>query len=151
LFLQRGFTLTELVVTIVIAGVLAAVAYTRFSVSAFTTDGYKDQVIAAVRYAHKLAVAQRRNVYVAMSGSAVALCYDSGCGMAVSEPPGGSAFTLTPPSSVTLDVGTPFHFDSLGRPRVTAGGAVATSAMTVVITGDAVRTITVEPQTGFVH
>ena len=148
---HQGFTLTELVVVIVIAGILSAVIYNRINVAAFSTDGYRDEVKAAVRYAHKLAVAQRRDVHVSLASSKVSLCYDSGCASPVPKPPGTDAFALTPPSGVTPAVPTAFYFDSLGRPHVNAGGALATSALNVTVSGDVVRTVTIEPDTGFVH
>src|SRR3954467_6972548 len=94
-----GFTLTELVVVIVIAGILSAVIYNKVDVNSFKAEGSTDEVKAAVRYAHKLALAQRRNVAVTASGTTVSLCYyNAGCTASVTKPPTTDPFTVTAPA-----------------------------------------------------
>ncbi len=71
---QRGFTLIELVVVIVMLGILAVyVAPQFFSASLFQSRGFADQVQAALRYAQKQAIAQHRNVCVAVTSSDITL------------------------------------------------------------------------------
>jgi len=74
-----GFTLTELVVVIVIAGILSAVVYNKVDVNSFKAEGSTDEVKAALRYAQKLAIAQRRNVYITASSTNVCVGYDATC------------------------------------------------------------------------
>lgn len=137
-----GFTLTELVVVIVIASVLAAFAAARISTRGFDTEGFANRATAMVRYAQKIAISQRRTVFVVIAGNNLKLCYtDSVCGTPVHEPPGTNAFSYDAPSGVALS-GTTFSFNALGKPS--AGGAIT-------VTGDVVRTITVEAETGYVH
>ena len=60
-----GFTMVELIMVIVIVGVLAAVAASRFFVrTGFDVAAFAEQVRAMARYAQKLAVAQNRVVWV---------------------------------------------------------------------------------------
>jgi ribosomal protein L11 len=49
--------------------------------SQFSVDAtwFAEQARAAVRYAQRQAVAQRRTVYVDVSTAAIRVCYDSGC------------------------------------------------------------------------
>ena len=55
---QHGFTLVELVMVIVIAGLLATYALPRFfSKDSFENRGFYTEVVNAVRYAQQLAVA----------------------------------------------------------------------------------------------
>ena len=138
-----GFTLTELVVVIIIATVLAAFAAARINTRSFDTEGFANRAAAAVRYAQRLAVSQRRSVAVTVTAGSIALTYpDAPLGGApVHEPPGTGPFTVTAPSGVTL-AGTSFTFSALGRPST---GSVIT------VTGDVARTITVEAETGYVH
>ena len=137
-----GFTLTELVMVMVIAGILAAFAASRISTTSFDTEGFANRAGAMVRYAQKIAISQRRTVFVVLTGSNIKLCYtNSGCGTPVHEPPGTNAFSYNAPSGVTLS-GSTFSFNPLGKPS--AGG-------TITVTGDIARTITVEAETGYVH
>lgn len=138
----RGFTITELVVVIVIVTILSAFAISRINTQSFDTEGFANRAIAMVRYAQKLAISQRRTVVVVATAGNIRLCYnDSGCASAVHEPPGTDPFSYNTPSGVTLSAAT-VTFSALGRP---ASGA------TLTVTGDVARTITIEAETGYVH
>lgn len=139
----RGFSLIELVVVIAIAAILAAVAASRIDVRGFNTEGYANRVAAAVRYAQKTAISQHRNVAVSISGNAVALTYPDAPlnGAPLRQPPGDDDFTEVAPSNVTV-AGTSFVFSPLGRPSV---------GSTITITGDVVRSVIVEAETGYVR
>src|SRR5450759_2932408 len=71
---QRGFTLVELIMVMVIVGILAVVVAPRFfDADVFKSRGFADQVQASLRYAQKAAIAQHRNVCVAMTASDITL------------------------------------------------------------------------------
>lgn len=137
-----GFTITELVVVIVIATVLAAFAASRINVTSFNTEGFANEVAAAVRYAQKVAVSQHRTVNVTFSSNTLALSY-SAPAAAVHKPPSADPFTLSAPSGVTL-TGTTFTFNALGKP--------SSGPVTITVTdGSTPYTLTVEAETGYVH
>ena len=140
--MAKGFTLTELVVVIVIATILAAFAISRINVNAFDTEGYANRAAAMVRYAQRTAISQRRTIFVVATATNLRLCYtDATCASAVREPPGTNAFSHDTPSGVALSPAI-FSFDALGRPS---------AAATLTVTGDVARQITVEAETGYVR
>lgn len=166
-----GFTLIELIMTMVIIGILAIAALPRLlDRSTFDTRGYVDQTMAMLRYGQKFAVAQRRNIYVRLNGGSVALCMDAACATPVTAPAGansGKSATLTacggsstwfceaPPSGVTYTTTAPlFYFSALGKPYL-PGDVAPNSSFTglgISVTGDgSAHPITVEKDTGYVH
>ena len=61
----RGYTLVELVTTIVIVGILGAAGIPKlFDYQAISERGYVDEVASAIRYAQKIAIASRCEVSV---------------------------------------------------------------------------------------
>ena len=151
----RGFTLVEMVTTIIILGILAAMAAPRFfDRDTFESRGFYDQVISTLRYAQKAAIAQRRFVCAAFSANSVTLTYDpvapSSSHLAMTACPGGS--NLTGPTGVVpysvssstasfTALPAAFYFDALGKPS--ASGVIAVSGYATPIT--------VEAETGYVH
>lgn len=139
---EAGFTLVELVMTLVIVAVLAVAVAPRFyDTDVFQSRGFADQVQATLRYAQKVAIAQRRYVCATFSSNQIALTIGvtSACGAALNLPAGGANY-IDAPSGVTISpVPADFYFDSLGKPSVGTSGVIGTI------------TITVEAETGYVH
>jgi MSHA pilin protein MshC len=70
----RGFTLIELVMVIIILGILAVFVLPRLQLTqGFDQVGFHDAVRATLEYARKSAVAERRNVRVALAGNNLTL------------------------------------------------------------------------------
>jgi len=143
-----GFTIVELVVTIAILGLLAAVVGPRFSGrDAFASRGFYDEAQSVVRYAQKTAIAWRRPVFVCVTATVVSAGTVSGCGSLVVHPVTGNPLTTTAPSGVTLTPAS-FSFDGGGRP---SPNAQVTIAIASTIADDPARQIVVEAETGYVH
>jgi len=149
---RRGFTLAELVMTIVIIGILIAVTAPRFvSWKGFSSRGTYDEAQAVVRFAQKTAIAWRRTIYVCVSGTVISATLNSDCTTdPVKHPITGADLKSTPTAGVTLSssAGPSFSFDGRGRP---IPNALVTITLTSTITDDPARQILVESETGYVH
>jgi len=143
-----GFTLVELIVVLILIGVLTVIALAKLSsASSFEALGYFNRVQALTRYAQKVAVAQRRPVFVVDNAGAIAVCYDAGCASAVADPGGSGGLAASLPSGVAyaFSAGT-FHFDGLGRPSPNAAHTI-----TITASGEPARVVAIEAETGYVH
>jgi MSHA pilin protein MshC len=133
---QRGFTLVELVMVLIILGLLGAYAIPRFfDAQRFESRGFYTEVLNAVRYAQQLAVTINCNTRVALTGNSYTVTIDddpancSGASFTTPAPDpvtGQAGFTGSSSSaSITTSAGT-FSFNALGQAStnvtVTAGG-----------------------------
>jgi MSHA pilin protein MshC len=140
-----GFTLVELVVTIGILAIVAAVAIPRFfQASTFESRGFYDKSAAVVRLAQKTAIAWRRPVFVCVNATQIRAGTASGCATALSYPVSGAPAVETAPAGVTLNT-LEINFDGLGRP---SSGATIVFSSTVA--GDPARQINIAAETGYV-
>lgn len=144
----RGFTMVEIVITIAILGLLAAVIGPRFvGRDAFASRGFYDEAQSVVRYAQKTAIAWRAApIFVCVTATEVRAGTASGCATPLVHPVGGELKT-TAPAGVTLTPAS-FSFDGAGRPNP---NAQVTIAIASTIAGDPARQIVVEAETGFVR
>jgi MSHA pilin protein MshC len=147
---SKGFTLVELVATLIIIALIAAVSGSRFfTIGAFQQQGFFDETISAVRYAQKLAVATNCTVRVQITATGYTLFRPATNGAActagtyttpVTDPTGSTpTFTRTAPGSVTL---TPADFTF-------ASDGSASANVTVSVSGG--RSFNVIAATGFVQ
>ncbi len=145
---EAGFTIVELVLVVAIIAVLAAVAAPRFlAMGAMSADLYQSEVLAALRYAQRLAVASGCGVQVQMTASSYTLTQQTGCAgaawtQAVVDPSTNAAsYARSAPAGVTLSATVnPLRFDPLGRATNSAGAAsdatIGVGARTISVVGE---------------
>ncbi len=137
----RGYTLIELVLVIAISAILAALAIPLFNQASIDATWFRDEAKAAIRYAQRQAVAQRRCVFVTVSAAQIALHYgDSSCaitGTPLTRLATGAAYLVTVPSGVGVSASTsPFSFNALGQPGPIAGVSVTVAGVDIVVAGE---------------
>lgn len=143
---QTGFTLVELIMTMVIVGILAVFVAPRFfDADVFKSRGFTDQVHASLRYAQKVAVAQHRFVCAAFTGNSISLTTGAtaACGTPLTSLSDGANYVISAPTGITFAATpTDFSFDALGSPT--------NAPQTITVTGTS-NSITIEAETGYVH
>ncbi len=155
-----GFTIMELIVVIVLLGTISVVAGPRFfGQGGFDQQFFRNDILSAVRYAQKLAVATGCQVRVNFGASSYSLklqngapdCAGTSFTTDVVHPgSGASSFSNTAAGgvSVSSDV-SPLTFDALGRALDSSGGV--TDATIEVSVGADVLQVLVVGESGFAY
>ncbi len=151
-----GFTLVELVVTLILVGILAAITLPRFfGTHGFEERGFHDETVAALRFAQKAAIAGRRLVCVSFTITSATVTIASAnpanaCDTPLAAPDGATQLVVDASTntkyknanlSYTAFPASNLTFDAEGRPNAAATIQVSNFS----------TTITVEAVTGYVH
>lgn len=148
-----GFTLIELIVTMLVVGIMAVVVMPKwFGNSGFDEREFRDRVAAALRYAQKSAIAARRTTCASFTAVPPTVTFMISNGFPAANCAGGTA--LVGPNGNALVVTTPRNvgfgalppdivFDAAGRPNAAASISIGGLPATL--------DITIEAETGYVH
>lgn len=149
---QRGFTLIELVMLIVLLGVVSVTALPKFfNYQVFQERGFFDDTLAAFRYAQKLAIATGCNVLITTSGNQFQLKRPAASDR--------SKCSSTTSSDFTLNVTRPGSIDSYQGSQsgiaitsasifFTAKGGSASGDSSITVGS---RSFNIVAATGFIH
>jgi prepilin-type N-terminal cleavage/methylation domain-containing protein len=143
---SRGFTLPELIAVLMLVGILSVTAMPKLQAALSVRDnGWHDQIVASLHYAHKVAISHRRLVCASVGATDVTLSIASAnpassCNLALpgvdgqaqaASSDGGAAANVSPAGTL--------YFQPSGR--VSTDGAGGSTA---------IRTITIAGQTNIV-
>lgn len=127
---SRGFTLTEIIMVIILVGILAVSAVPKFmDTSAFSLEGAAAVVVADIRYTQELAMSEHTDKSITFAAGATSYTVDSRM--------------VNLPSRVSINCvsGTgEFKFNSLGEPIIGGGKLVKIEAGD---TGDTCKNINI--------
>ena len=145
---ERGFTLVELIVTMIVVGILAVAVIPRFAdQSGFDARGFRDGTLSVLRYAQKSAVAQRRQVCVTFGAGSVSLriasVWGGACNTDLAGPDGKTQYSIAAPATSGF-VAQPADFSFLPSGEASANRVIS-------VTGMPGNPINVVAATGYVY
>lgn len=115
---QRGFTLVELVVVMLLMGILGSLGMGRMADrEPFALQAGADQLVSALRLAQATALAQRRTLHVQLASTpaAMAVCLDATCSQPLAAADGNLQW-LGGSAGLSLDAAVNFSFNPAGEP-----------------------------------
>ncbi len=138
----KGFTLIELITVIIIVAIIGIVGASKFfSHTAFKEAQVQQEVLAALRYAQKIAIASQCPVHVSLSSNAYNLSYALPCSGNVKHPGSQNNYsTSNTPATINSSSNT-FSFDASGNISPASGGTISIGAFK----------INIEAVSGFAH
>ncbi len=132
---SKGFTLVELVITILLLGIVSVVALPKFfNINDYQTRAAYDEVASAVRYAQKLAVSSGCEVQVDIAGGGYALQqHSTSCTTGLFTTISNHPVTSNHISGLSLfSTPTNFIFDAMGRSSAAATITVGINSFHVI-------------------
>ena len=147
---ERGFTLIELIVTLIVVGIIAVTAIPRFANKAdFDARGFYDGTLSILRYAQKSAVAQRRTVCVAFGADSsvtltIASTFGGACDTPLAGPNGVAPYALAAPGGGVGFAAPPANFNFLSSGAASLGQGIGVANLPG-------RSLTVVAATGYVQ
>ncbi len=153
-----GFTLTELIVTVMVIAIISVIAVPRMGNDPVLLATQVDQLAGDIRYVQTLAMTQGQK-YIISFPSATSYRFLDVAGNPVVHPANGSNAAITLGSNVTLvlqtitPAGNALGFDGLGIPYsvntpATFNGALTAQAKITLTKGAESQSVTVTNETG---
>ena len=149
---SKGFTLVEMIATLIIIALIAAVSGPRFfDINVFRASGFYDETLSAVRYAQKLAVATNCNVRVNITATGFALYRPAdaaACGSGIYNTGVADPSSNEPTFTRSAPPGVGFSTSPVTPNIIFSGDGRASAGVTVTVGG---KSFNVIAETGFVQ
>lgn len=148
---QRGFSLMELVIVIIITAVIFSVALTKWPGQSISVDAQLQQLKVDIRYVQNLSMTSGTSFRINFYSQQYTLTQLDG--VTTIPHPGTGSGTISLGTGMTLSVsGLPSSylvFDRRGIPYINTTGTVLSSTATLTLSStDSSKSITITPQTG---
>lgn len=158
---ERGLTVIELIIVMVIVGILVAVIILRWDFESFKLSGATRKVARDIRYAQKLAISTQQRCGIVFSGTGY-IVFENGNVTDPASSPGDTCSTdgagnfvvdfsadrCSNYNGVTVSTIT-IAFNSIGAPvDPNTGNPVGTQTITLSLSGVPPETIIIEAGTG---
>lgn len=138
----NGFTLIELITVIIIVAVIGIVGASKFfGQAAFKEAQVQQELLSALRYAQKIAIASQCPVLVNIGSSSYSLNYALPCSGNVKNPATQDNYSETSLPATISSSSSTFSFDASGNISPSTGGSITIGNFN----------ITLEPISGFAH
>lgn len=150
---NRGFTLVELVVVLILIGILALGATPYLSPGTLTLGAQADQLANDIRYVQALSMTQGARYCINISATGYAFERSNPpavCDQAVPHPGTGSTAPIAFGTGITSTTPGTIAFDGLGRPWDPSALQTTTRTVSLSGPGTSPRTIQVIADTGAV-
>lgn len=151
--LARGFSLVELVVTMIVVGVLAVTVLPRWwGSSGFEERAFRDRIVAGLRYAQKSAVATRLTTCASFSAAPTAVSFRISNANGAANCAVGAVLLGPDNNPLIIVAGNGVYFSALPADIVFNGAGSPGGAAVINVNGlNASLAITVEADTGYVR
>lgn len=135
-----GFTLVELIVTILIVGILSiSIAPRFFGVSAYEDRKAADELLAALRHTQQMAMNRGGGIQLVLTATNFTVQISGSPPTPLRSPDGLAAYVKTFPTNVVVSPLPTITYDRLGKPN---------SGYTINI---GTQKIQIEAETGYAH
>ena len=138
---QRGFTLVELIIVILLVGILAINVGTRFfSNSSFADRNVADELVEAIRYTQHLAMSRGGGIQIVTTPTKYTIQQTDTT--PIPNPNRTGNYSITIPASSSLSAET-ITFNGLGQPDTTLDKSITIGSGSLVVT--------IETETGYAY
>ena len=147
---EKGFTLTELVVTLILITIIATFFSIRVpSTAAFSLDGIVSNLLGDIRFTQILSMSFNDKFQIKFNTNNYAILNPDGT--PYSHPDTGTT-AVSLPSGLSLSASTStIKFNGRGMPLNSSNVPLTTITTLTITSGSATRSILINPQTGFAN